>query len=82
MIIKRIIICGCARSGNTLMLHLLETGFENIVKIIRGRSNETFPNKEDLIEGKVIIGKKPNIIYNLNNIVENDLGVITGGDKP
>lgn len=72
--IQRILICGCARSGNTVMLHLMETGFENVEKNIDGPGNEAFPKKA--IEGKVVAGKFPKMIRKLDKVMRDDLGVI------
>ena len=72
--IQRILICGCARSGNTLMLNLMEVGFQNIVKNIDGPGNEQIPKKP--IPGHVVVGKFPKKIYQLDTLMKPDLGVI------
>lgn len=57
--INRLLVCGCARSGNTLMLHLLDTGFKDTEIVYDGPGGEVVPTEEDITEGKVVIGKFP-----------------------
>lgn len=74
MAIKRLLICGCARSGNTLMLHLLETGFQNVTKTIDGPGGEVAPTKT--IDGKIVVGKFPKKAGKLEKWYSDDLGVV------
>jgi hypothetical protein len=72
--IDRILICGCARSGNTLMFSLIDTGFENIVKVKGGPWGEQVP--KEVVEGKVIVGKFPRKASRLHKLMADDLGII------
>lgn len=75
--IKRILVCGCARSGNTVMLHLLDTGFEDTEILYHGSGGEVAPTKEHLVEGKIVIGKFPKKASKLSRwLSEEDLGVV------
>ncbi len=49
---KRILITGCARSGNTLLLHLMGSSFKNTTML----KEEVFPH---VTEGTINIGKFP-----------------------
>ena len=69
---KRILICGCARSGNTLMLHLMGTGFENTEILYDGPGGEVMPRKEDEKEGKAIVGKFPKKAGKLEKWLDNE----------
>jgi len=71
---KRILICGCARSGNTLMFSLMQTGFDKIIKVIDGPGNEQFP--EEIVEDHVVVGKMPKKVSKLHKLMSDDLGVI------
>ena len=72
--IDRILICGCARSGNTLMFSLIDTGFENIVKVKGGPWGEQVP--KEAVEGKVVVGKFPRKASRLYKLMADDLGII------
>ena len=72
--IDRILICGCARSGNTLMFSLINTGFENIVKVKGGPWGEQVP--KEAVEGKVVVGKFPRKASRLYKLMADDLGII------
>ena len=72
--IDRILICGCARSGNTLMFSLIDTGFENIVKVKGGPWGEQVP--KEVVEGKVVVGKFPRKASRLHKLMADDLGII------
>ena len=52
---QRILICGAARQGNTLLLHLMGAGFRG-VRILHG---EQVPNGETSRPGQIIVGKRP-----------------------
>ena len=70
---QRILICGPARSGNTLMLHLIGAGFRN-VRICHG---ERVPEQSAGRPGRFVVGKKPGAVKHLERLLnEWDLGVI------
>jgi len=70
---RRILICGCARSGNTLMLHLIGAGYRN-VRICHG---ERIPERTGQPNGPVVVGKRPGAIIRLDRLLgQSDLGVI------
>lgn len=75
--IQRVLICGCARSGNTLMMSLIETGFSDIAKTIDGPGNESVPKAKDIVKDKVLLGKFPKSSGKLDkHLASKDLGVI------
>jgi len=56
---NKVLICGCARSGNTLMLNLMSHGFEGVHTLC----GEIVP-KQDM-SGFTVIGKRPIELMNL-----------------
>lgn len=69
----RLLITGCARSGNTLLLHLIGTGYRN-TRICYG---ERIPERSACRPGWSIVGKKPGAIVKLDRVLaEPDIGVI------
>ena len=69
----RILITGCARSGNTLLLHLMGTGYRNTL-ICHG---EQIPAASLCHPGVSVIGKKPGAIVKLDRVLaQPDIGVI------
>lgn len=75
--INRLLICGCARSGNTLMLHLLDTGFKETEISYDGPGGEVIPSKKDVVEGKVTVGKFPKKAGKLSKWIKDEsFGVV------
>ena len=75
--IRRILVCGCARSGNTLMLHLLDTGFHDTEILYHEEGGEVAPSEQYLKDGKIIVGKFPKKASKLSKWLNNeDLGVV------
>lgn len=75
--INRILVCGCARSGNTLMLHLLGTGFKHTEVLYDGPGGEVVPTKEHVQENKIIVGKFPKRAVKLSRWLNDEsFGVI------
>lgn len=56
------------------MFSLMYTGFENIVKVNAGLWNEQVP--EEVIEGKVVVGKLPKKASKLHTVMAEGLGII------
>jgi hypothetical protein len=70
---QRILICGAARQGNTLLMHLLGTGFRG-VRICHG---ERVPNGEAMRPGQIAVGKRPGAIMGIGRLLDQwDLGII------
>lgn len=71
--VRRILVTGCARSGNTLMCHLLGTGYRN-TRILRG---ERVPQSQEAKKGPVVIGKRPGALRSLGTLLEQpDFGAV------
>jgi len=70
---QRILICGAARQGNTLLMHLLGTGFRG-VRICHG---ERVPSSEASRPGRMLIGKRPGSIVAVDQLLGQwDIGII------
>lgn len=69
----RILITGCARSGNTLLLHLFGPGFHN-TRICHG---ERIPEKSACRPGWSIVGKRPGALAKLDRVLaQPDIGIL------
>lgn len=70
---QRILICGAARQGNTLLMNLLGTGFRH-VRILSG---EQVPERGASRPGRMLVGKRPGSIVGIRQLVKEwDLGII------
>lgn len=74
---NKLLICGCARSGNSLMLHLMGSGFRNIKMVYDGPGGEVVPTDNDIENKKtVVVGKFPKKLGKIQKFIDKNFGII------
>lgn len=66
---KPILVCGCSRSGNTLMAFLIGKGYKSVHRIARERNPVKYPDDN---EYDWVVGKRPRSILTLRRDLSRD----------